>query len=128
MSKIMKNNRKNEHKKLIKLVSEQEKLIRMLSDYYVRTENICVLNRIVQEEMFSVGLETLECFCCEEPHYPILTFIHDYEYISENYESLEDEDIDLHLKPTQFFERYYRHSNEEIEEIPERYYRHSDVH
>ena len=46
-------------KKLHKLVSEQEKLIEMLSEYYRRTENICVLNRIVQEEMFSVGLETL---------------------------------------------------------------------
>ena len=38
MSKTMKKNRKNEHKKLIKLVSEQETLIKMLTDYYVRTD------------------------------------------------------------------------------------------
>ena len=97
MSKIMKIDKKKEHKKLTKLVSEQEKLIEMLSEYYRRTENICELNRLVQEEMFSIGLKTLDCFCCEEPHYPILTFIHDYEYISKNYESLELENIDLHL-------------------------------
>ena len=111
-------------KKLHKLVSEQEKLIEMLSEYYRRTENICVLNRLVQEEMFSIGLETLDCFCCEEPHYPILTFIHDYEYISKNYESLELDDLDLHLKPTQLFEKYYRHSDVHPSEIPDKYYRH----
>jgi len=102
----------SKEKKLHKLISVQEKLIELLSDYYRRTENICELNRIVQEEMFSVSFETLECLCCEEPHYPIQTFIHHYEYISKNYESTEfHDDIDLHLKPTQLFEKYYRHSD-----------------
>ena len=117
----------SENEKLHKLISVQEKLIEILSDYYRRTENICVLNRLVQEEMFSIGLETLDCFCCEEPHYPILTFIHDYEYISKNYESLELENLDLHLKPTQLFhERYYRHSDVHPSEIPDKYYRHKN--
>jgi hypothetical protein len=68
----MKNNRKNEHKKLIKLVSEQETLIKMLTDYYVRTDYI---TRDVQDEMFP-ETDPVPCDCCDELVYPILQFIY----------------------------------------------------
>ena len=44
----MKINKKKEHKKLIKLVSEQETLIRVLMNYYKRTSDI---TEEIQEEM-----------------------------------------------------------------------------
>ncbi len=99
MSKIMKNNRKNEHKKLIKLVSEQEKLIRMLSDYYVRTDYD---TRDVQDEMFpDPGTEPCECGNeeCDELVYPILQTIRHYQYIFENFDSCPIEEINLGLSP-----------------------------
>ena len=99
MSKIMKNNRKNEHKKLIKLVSEQETLIKMLTDYYVRTDYD---TRDVQDEMFP-DTETIPCKCsheeCDELVYPILQFIRHYQYISENFDSCPIEEINLGLSP-----------------------------
>ena len=93
MSKIMKNNRKNEHKKLIKLVSEQEKLIKMLSEYYVKTDYD---TRDVQDEMFP-ETDPVPCDCCDELVYPILTFIHYYQYVSKNFDSLKVEEINLGL-------------------------------
>ena len=99
MSKIMKNNRKNEHKKLIKLVSEQETLIKLLTDYYVRTDYI---TRDVQDEMFEdPGTEPCECGNeeCDELVYPILQFIRHYQYISENFDSCPIEEINLGLCP-----------------------------
>ena len=99
MSKIMKNNRKNEHKKLIKLVSEQETLIKMLTDYYVRTD---YMTRDVQDEMFDYN-EIEPCKCrdeeCDELVYPILQFIRHYQYISENFDSCPIEEINLGLSP-----------------------------
>ena len=98
MSKIMKNNRKNEHKKLIKLVSEQETLIKMLSDYYVRTDDI---TREVQDEMFPTS-EPTRCNCsyeeCDNLVYPISQFIQHYEYVSENFDSLKVEKINIGLE------------------------------
>lgn len=97
MSKIMKNNRKNEHRKLIKLVSEQETLIKMLTDYYVRTD---YMTRDVQDEMFP-DPETEPCECghedCDELVYPILQFIRHYQYIYENFDSCPIEKINLGL-------------------------------
>ncbi len=95
MSKIMKNNRKNEHKKLIKLVSEQETLIKLLSDYYQRTD---YMTRDVQDEMFDYyEIEPCECIQeeCDELVYPILQIIRQYEYISENFDSCPIEKINL---------------------------------
>ena len=99
MSKIMKTNRKNEHKKLIKLVSEQETLIKLLTDYYVRTDYI---TRDVQDEMFEdPGTEPCECGNeeCDELVYPILQSIRHYQYISENFDSCPIEEINLGLSP-----------------------------
>ena len=99
MSKIMKNNRKNEHKKLIKLVSEQETLIKLLTDYYVRTD---YMTRDVQDEMFDYyEIEPCECIQeeCDELVYPILQSIRHYQYISENFDSCPTEEINLGLSP-----------------------------
>ena len=95
----MKTNRKNEHKKLIKLVSEQETLIKLLTDYYVRTDYI---TRDVQDEMFEdPGTEPCECGNeeCDELVYPILQSIRHYQYISENFDSCPIEEINLGLSP-----------------------------
>ena len=77
------------------MVSEQETLIDMLGNYVKRTEEI---TREVQEEMFP-KMTPESCDCCGEPVYPIIKFLHDYEFISENFESLEIEDINLGLVP-----------------------------
>ena len=99
MSKIMKINKKKEHKKLTKLVSEQETLIKMLTDYYVRTDYD---TRDVQDEMFP-DTEIQPCECsheeCDELVYPILQFIRHYQYISENFDSCPIEEINLGLCP-----------------------------
>jgi hypothetical protein len=114
MSKIMKNNRKNEHKKLIKLVSEQEKLIRMLSDYYVRTDDI---TRDVQDEMFP-ETEIIPCKCrneeCDELVYPIHQFIQHHQYVSENFDSLKVEQINISLE-----EVCIRNDTEETRQVSE---------
>ena len=97
MSKTMKKLRKNEHKKLLKLVSEQETLIMLLTDYYRRTTDMTVE---VQEEMFPEDEPTpCENEDCDQLVYPINGFLIHHEYISENFDSLTVEDINLGLGP-----------------------------
>ena len=93
MSRIMKNKKKREYKKLLKFKSLQETLIHILRSYYLRTEDD---NHEVQKDMFPT-MEPESCDCCGDPVYPILKFIHEYEYVCENYDSQEVEDILLGL-------------------------------
>ena len=89
--KTMKN--KNKYEKEFKLMSIQESLIDMLGSYVKRTEEI---TREVQKGMFPT-MKPEPCDCCGEPVYTIIKFLHDYEFVSENFESLEVEDIDIGL-------------------------------
>ncbi len=95
MSKMMNIIRKNEHKKLIKLVSEQETLISMLMNYYKRTSDI---TEEIQEEMFPLEEPTI-CNCeeCDGIVYPIFKYLQRHEYLCENFDSLTVENIDLGL-------------------------------
>ena len=95
MSRIMKINKKKEHKKLIKLVSEQEILISMLMNYYKRTSDI---TEEIQEEMFPHEEPTI-CNCeeCDGIVYPIFKYLQRHEYLCENFDSLTVENIDLGL-------------------------------
>ena len=87
--------RKEEYKKEFKLISIQESLIEMLGNYVRRTEEI---TREVQKEMFP-KMKPEPCDCCGEPVYPIIKFLHDYEFVYDNFESLEVEDIEISLSP-----------------------------
>ena len=105
MSRIMKINKKKEHKKLIKLVSEQETLIRMLMNYYKRTSDI---TEEIQEEMFPHEEPTI-CGCeeCDELVYPIFKYLQRHEYIYENFDSLTVENIDLGLTSETVYHNNY---------------------
>jgi hypothetical protein len=105
MSKIMKINKKKEHKKLIKLVSEQETLIRMLMNYYKRTSDI---TEEIQEEMFPHEEPTI-CGCeeCDELVYPIFKYLQRHEYIYENFDSLTVENINLGLTSEIVYQNNY---------------------
>ena len=111
---------KSEDKKLLKLVSEQHKLIKLLSDYYKRT-TICGVQDFyksgkesgvrltgkvnLEEEMFPMNDhhgERIHCDSCNSHHEPILSFIHDYDFISDVYNNLEVESIDLQLECERF--------------------------
>ena len=91
--KRMNKKNKNKYEKEFKLMSIQESLIDMLGNYVKRTEEI---TREVQKGMFPT-MKPEPCDCCGEPVYPIIKFLHDYEFVSENFESLEVEDIDIGL-------------------------------
>ena len=105
MSRIMKINKKKEHKKLIKLVSEQETLIKMLMNYYKRTSDI---TEEIQEEMFPHEEPTI-CGCeeCDELVYPIFKYLQRHEYIYENFDSLTVENIDLGLTSETVYHNNY---------------------
>ena len=105
MSRIMKINKKKEHKKLIKLVSEQETLIRMLMNYYKRTSDI---TEEIQEEMFPHEEPTIcDCEECDELVYPIFKYLQRHEYIYENFDSLTVENIDLGLTSETVYHNNY---------------------
>ena len=75
----------------IKLIELQGQLISLLSDYYMRTDE---LTRDIQNEMIP-DAEPQSCECCDEPVYPILHTIHRYEDILENFDSIEIDEMDL---------------------------------
>jgi len=96
-NRISKNRRKNEHKKLIKLVSEQENLIDCLHEYYLRTRH---LTKEVEEEMFP-NCEPYYFEKVDEYVNPLFLCFETFNIVKENFDSLSVDQIKFGLSPKQ---------------------------
>jgi hypothetical protein len=88
-----KSNKSFNEQKTLKLIETQSLIIKMLSDYYMRTKK----SPEIQEEMFPT-METQSCDCCNDPIYPIDQLLIGYDEICENFDSMEVEDMDIGLR------------------------------
>jgi len=136
---------KTDDKKLQKLVLEQEKLINLLVDYYHRTSICGVKNMSELKSKQNTCLNLEEVMFplyspddYDSPDTPILSFIHRYEGVSDSYDYMDEEEIDLSLiiennvtKLTTYYGDWYynevQESRESIDDIYERRQRDREI-